>query len=95
MFNFFKLYKPKEYGYRPIYYDPKKEAAKERIKQAAAASENSGESNNEFKSSIHRGSFRELADQHKRTRLSEVRKSNTRLVIIIAILFLIMYFLLT
>ena len=26
--SFFKLYKPREYGYRYIYYDPKKEAKK-------------------------------------------------------------------
>lgn len=95
MFSFFKLYKPREYGYRPIYYDPKKEAAKERLKQAAADAESASGEQEGFKSSIHRGSFRELADQNKRTRSSEVKKSNFRLVIIILILFLIMYFLIT
>lgn len=29
----FNLYKPKEYKYRYIYYDPKKEASKEREKK--------------------------------------------------------------
>jgi len=29
----FSLYKPKEYKYRYIYYDPKKEALKEREKK--------------------------------------------------------------
>ena len=28
--GFFNLYKPREYKYRYIYYDPKKEAQKER-----------------------------------------------------------------
>ena len=34
--NFFKLYKPKTYNYRYIYYDPKKEAQKEREEKYAS-----------------------------------------------------------
>ena len=33
--GFFNLYKPREYKFRHIYYDPKKEAAKEREQRLA------------------------------------------------------------
>jgi len=94
VFNFFKLYKPREYGYRPIYYDPKKEAAKERLKQKEAESKlNEGADDDGFKTSIKRGTFREMAQRNSKTRMEEVRKSNMRLIIIISILLLIVYFL--
>ena len=38
--GFFKLYKPKTYNYRYIYYDPKKEAQKEREERYATKDEN-------------------------------------------------------
>ncbi len=95
VFNFFKLYKPREYGYRPIYYDPKKEAMKERMKQAEVEKNTvDAAADSDYKPSIKRGTFREMAQQNKRTRMNEMRKSNIRLVLILAFLLLIVYFLL-
>lgn len=91
--GFFKLYKPKEYKYRYIYYDPKKEAREEREKQLAE--EQSARDNGDFKPSIRRGTFREMADKNKTDMRSEIRKSNTRLIIIVGVLLVIVYFLLT
>lgn len=97
--SFFKLHKPMVYKYKPIYYDPEKEARKEREQRMAAAGEKKdGEKKDgepkEFKTSIRRGTFRQMADKNRDTaRSSELKKSNTRLIIIILILFLVLYLL--
>lgn len=88
--GFFKLYKPKEYKYRFIYYDPKKEAQKEREKKLAEEQNNSGE----FRPSIKRGMFREMADKNKMDMKSQIRNSNVRLILIIVFLLILMYFIL-
>ncbi len=87
--GFFKLHKPLEYKYRYIYYDPKKEARKEREQ-----STNTPEQPGEYKRTIQRGTFREMANQRHSIRKSLVMQSNLRLLVIIAILVLLMYFLL-
>ncbi|HRZ96470.1 MAG TPA: hypothetical protein P5084_02860 [Paludibacter sp.] len=89
--GFFNLYKPKEYKYRYIYYDPKKEALKEREKQETIAEQ---VRNGEYKPTIRRGTFREMADKNKNFRNQQTRQSNIRIVIIIIILLAIAYFLL-
>lgn len=88
--GFFKLHKPLEYKYRYIYYDPKKEAQKEREQKI-----NSGEQEGGYKRTIQRGTFREMANQRHAQRKSSVMQSNIRLLIIIAILLLVMYFLIS
>ncbi len=87
--GFFNLYKPREYKFRHIYYDPKKEAAKEREQRLADAAHDEGE----YKPSIRRGSFREQAEKLKSSRSTHVRQSNIRLIIILVILFAIAYYL--
>ena len=87
--GFFKLYKPRTYNHRYIYYDPKKEAQKEREEKYVKNDEDG-----EFKTSIQRGSFRENRNQQNRVYRDNVRQANIRLVIIIAVLFLITYFIL-
>jgi hypothetical protein len=88
--GFFKLYKPRTYDYRYIYYDPKKEAQKEREKRL-----NGNQSdNNEFKSNIRRGTFREQANMNRPTRKGINAQSNLRLIIIITILLALVYYLL-
>ncbi|MDO9633458.1 MAG: hypothetical protein Q7J05_00240 [Paludibacter sp.] len=89
--SFFKLHKPLVYKYKPIYYDPKKEAKKEREQSMADGDEKADDTT--FRPSIRRGSFRELADKNKNSTHKQNRQSNIRLVIIILILFLIAYFL--
>ncbi|HEY5591617.1 MAG TPA: hypothetical protein VIK55_11440 [Paludibacter sp.] len=87
--GFFNLYKPKKYGYRFIYYDPKKEAQKEREKRLAEGSE---DNKAEFKSSIQRGSFRKQAEKNKNVRGYQARQSNIRLVIILFVLLALLYY---
>lgn len=87
--GFFNLYKPREYGYRYIYYDPKKEEKKE--KERLRASENEGT----HKPTLRRGVFREMADKNKNYRTEQMRKSNLRLVIILFAMLAILYYLLS
>lgn len=87
--GFFKLYKPKTYNYRYIYYDPKKEAQKEREEKYASKDENG-----EYKPTIRRGTFREELNMRNKAYRDNARQSNIRLVIIIGVLFLIAYFIL-
>ncbi len=87
----FNLYKPKEYNYRYIYYDPKKEAIKEREKKTTTADK---VREGEYKPTIRRGTFREMADKNKNFRNQQTRQSNIRLVFILIILLAIAYFLL-
>ncbi len=88
--GFFKLYKPKEYKYRYIYYDPKKEAQKERDKRLAEEKKSEGE----YRPTIKRGTFREMADKNKVDMKSQIRNSNIRLILIIVFLLVLMYFIL-
>lgn len=87
--GFFKLHKPREYGYRFIYYDPKKEAQKEREKRLKDAAEK-GESG--FKTTLQRGSFRQEAEKNKYVRAHQSRQSNIRLIIIVFILLALLYY---
>jgi hypothetical protein len=68
---------------------------KERMKQTEAEKNTvDAAADSDYKPSIKRGTFREMAQQNKRTRMNEMRKSNIRLVLILAFLLLIVYFLL-
>ena len=87
----FNLYKPKEYKYRYIYYDPKKEASKEREKKMEESKTNA---DGTYKPTIlKRGAFREMANQNKSIRREQARSSNIRIFIILALLLEITYFL--
>lgn len=88
---FFKIYKPRTYNYKPIYYDPQKEARKEREeKYAKNESGENVENDKEFKTYLRRGSFREELEKERGMRGSIYRKhsrqSNARLIVIVAIL---------
>ncbi|OIP82399.1 MAG: hypothetical protein AUK44_07840 [Porphyromonadaceae bacterium CG2_30_38_12] len=83
----FSLYKPREYGYRYIYYDPKKEEIRAKEKQIAA--ELAGEARQPI---LKRGVFKEMALKNKNIRVAEMRKSNLRLVIILFLMLAILYF---
>ena len=87
----FSLYKPKEYKYRYIYYDPKKEASKEREKKLEESKAN--EDGTYRPTIIKRGAFREMANQNKSIRREQERSSNIRIFIILALLLAITYFL--
>jgi len=85
--GFFNLYKPREYGYRYIYYDPKKEEKKEKEKLRADVE------SEPHKPILRRGVFREMADKNKNFRVEQMRKSNLRLVIILFTMLAILYYL--
>lgn len=87
--GFFNLYKPREYGYRYIYYDPKKEEKKEKERLRNKSS------NEPFEPTLRRGVFREMADKNKNYRVEQMRKSNLRLVIILFVMLAILYYLLS
>lgn len=87
--GFFRLYKAREYKPRYIYYDPKKDAKKEREMKRELS-----EVKSDFQISLHRGSFREQMPKLKRNRRKQLQASNIRVLIIIAILVVLMYFLL-
>ncbi len=87
----FSLYKPKEYNYRFIYYDKKKEAAKEREKKFSV---DENEIPGEYKPTIKRGTFREMAQRNNKMRSEQIRNSNLRLILIVVLLVAIAYFLL-
>ena len=87
----FNLYKPKEYKYRYIYYDPNREASKEREKKMEESKTNA---DGTYKPTIlKRGAFREMANQNKSIRREQARSSNIRIFIILALLLAITYFL--
>jgi hypothetical protein len=88
--GFFNLYKPREYGYRYIYYDPKKEEKKAKEKERAIKN-----GDEPYNPTLKRGVFREMADKNKNYRVEQMRKSNLRLVIILFAMLAILYYLLS
>jgi hypothetical protein len=91
--SFFKLHKPLVYKYKPIYYDPKKEAQKDRMKKMEQEGQAEVKKEGYEPKVLRRGSFREMADRNRNSKQAQTRQSNIRLVIIIMILLLIAYFL--
>jgi len=91
--GFFNLHKPLQYKYRYIYYDPKKEALKERENAMNEAGKPVESDNAGYKPSIQRGTFREMANRRGDRRAAE-KQSNIRLIVIIVALLAVMYFLL-
>ncbi|GAB4455497.1 MAG: hypothetical protein Fur0028_10540 [Bacteroidales bacterium] len=84
--RFFKLPKAKQYGYKPVFYDPEKEELEQRSMQDHT------KTNNEYSYKEHiKGSFQKSKAKNK-----DVRASNIRLIAIIVILAtLAFYFLLS
>jgi hypothetical protein len=84
------FYKPRTDNYRPIYYDPKKEEKAARDKERAIKNGTA-----EPERTLRRGVFREMAEKNKNYRVEQIRKSNTRLVIIVLGMLAILYYLLS
>jgi hypothetical protein len=87
----FSLYKPKEYKYRYIYYDPKKETRDAREKELQAQEQ--AKADGTYRPTIRRGTFREMANKNKSNRTEQIRQANVRLLIIMVLLVLLFYFL--
>jgi len=87
--RFIKLPRPKRFSYSPLYWDPEKEEREDRIRQIKQEMGiNSGRDPN--RTTIKRGSFRQAK---QKTKVKASRSSNIRLLIILAVLFLLAYLL--
>jgi len=86
--RFIKLQGHKQFSYSPRYWDPEKEAREERIRQIRQEMgvEVPMDPN---RSTIKRGSFRTAG---KKAKVKASRTSNIRLLVILAILLLLAYF---
>lgn len=80
--SFFKLPKHKEFNYSPLYYDERKEELEKKKKEASNISFSE-------KPITIKGFFK---DRAKSNRKSAVNKSNIRLIILILIMFLVLYY---
>jgi hypothetical protein len=85
--RFFKTPGPKRFEYSPIYWDPDKEERDDRIKRIKQEMGIETESD-PGGTTITRGSFRQFK---KNTKVRASRNSNIRLVVILAVLFIISY----
>jgi len=85
--SFFKVPQHRQFHYEPIYYDERKERLEERIREIE---QQYGIKNGEqSERAIRKGSFSHYYDRRKKTQ----RFSTTRLIIIIAFLIFISYYL--
>ena len=89
LFSFNKRIKHRRFDYTPRYYDPEKEALKERIEQYKGDQSELNKTKSRIKSGL-RQKYR--ADQEYKKSLQ--RKSNVRLLLIIIILLFLSYMLL-
>ena len=86
--GFFKLRKPKQFQYKPLFYDPVKERREERNREIAR--ELGINQDEVYSSRLAPGSFR----SHLRTAGKQKTYTNMRLLVIVAILLFLAYFLL-
>jgi hypothetical protein len=87
--RFIKLPGHKQFNYSPRYWDPEKEEREDRIRQIKAEMGIEVPSD-PTRTTIKRGSFRQAKQQSK---VKASRSSNIRLLIILAVLFLLAYLL--
>jgi len=90
-YSLFKSPKPLQYTYIPRYYDPEKEELHERIR---AAKKDAGDPIEGMKARIGKSYHERLRERNQSTRRA-VRQSNTRVFVIIAVLFVLAYLFLT
>lgn len=98
-----KVNKPREWDYRPIYYDEEKEARKQKLARLRALreqreqseGEKSGAESTEHVTTLHRGSFREAHEAQTKLRIDTEHKSKlTFWIVLIALLIIVIYWLL-
>ena len=87
--RFIKLPGHKQFNYSPRYWDPEKEEREDRIRRIKQEMGIDLPSDPN-RSTIRRGSFRQAS---KKTKVKATRSSNIRLLIILAVLFLLAYLL--
>ena len=97
-----KVNKPREWDYRPIYYDEEKEARKQKLARLQALREQrereqGGEASTdkEYVTTLHRGSFREAHEAQTKLRIDTEHKSKlTFWIVLLALLIIVFYWLL-
>jgi len=103
-----KVNKPREWDYRPIYYDEEKEARKAKLARLRALREQAGETSahpshqgeedadgKEYVSKLHRGSFREAHEAQTKLHTDTQHKSRLGFwIALLAMLLFCFYFLL-
>ncbi len=85
-----KVNKPRQWDYRPIYYDPKKDEREKKLAKLRAQREN-GEQTTEHAHGLHRGSFREAKDGNRSSYVTDARKGS-RLAFWIALFIMLVAF---
>lgn len=85
--RFIKLPRHRQFDYTPRHWNPEKEAREERVKRIRQEM-GSDDAKGPERSTIRRGAFR---DAKMKNKVKANRSSNIRLVVILAILFLISY----
>ncbi|HNQ37323.1 MAG: hypothetical protein KA780_00935 [Prolixibacteraceae bacterium] len=93
--KFFSLPKPRQFDFKPRYYDPDKEEREERERrireELGLAGTQPGKGDQEGYRPHIRGQFRKAMLRNSRVSPDAVRQSNRRILIIIAILALLFY----
>lgn len=103
-----KVNKPREWDYRPIYYDEEKEARKAKLarlralreqgdsgEQSAVSGQQSAVSGDEYVTKLHRGSFREAHEAQTKLHTDTQHKSRLGFwIALLAMLLFCFYFLL-
>jgi hypothetical protein len=87
LFSVFKARKPRQFEYQPRYWDPRKEALQERIKQIEQEIALGRGDNLPPARTIRKGFIRDTG----RSRTRQNRSSNLRILLILAILLLFFY----
>lgn len=93
---FQKINKPRQWDYRPIYYDEEKYERQKRLEAMKKQAESEAQAELQkqqqqptgtqpYHTSLHRGSFREARDNNS-MRVEESKKANRRFIVILAIL---------
>ncbi len=91
MANLFNTPKPKAFKVEPRYWDPEKEKREARDRRIKAEM-GKGEEGDSYRPYISPGDFRQGLSKGKWTLRDQRRKSNTRLLILVALISLLLYF---
>ena len=98
-----KVNKPREWDYRPIYYDEEKEARKQKLARLQALREQkeqddgkvADDNRTEHVTTLHRGSFREAHEAQTKLRIDTEHKSKLAFwIVLLVLLFIVFYWLL-
>jgi len=93
MAKFFEVQKPRKFNIEPRYWDPAKEEREAREKRIRAEM-GLNDDNGNYIPYIAKGTFRQGITKNRLRTKGSAKKSNTRLIIIIALLAMLFYFLL-